>query len=245
MTPTFSDAGTGRCVLLLHGGGGPQTVAGFAALLAGNGFRVITPSHPGFGGSTRPSEITTIPQLAGLYADLLADLDLADVTVIGNSVGGWIASELALLVSPRVTRLVLVDAVGIEVAQHPVADFFALTFPELARLSYHDPAAFQIDPAKLNDEQRAVMAGNREALAVYAGTAMTDRSLRDRLGGIDIPTLVVWGSADRIVDPDYGRAYGAAIPGAEYALLPETGHLPQLESPQRLYDTVAEFVART
>ncbi len=242
---TYTDSGTGSPVLLLHGGGGPLTVAGLASLLAGSGFRVITPAHPGFGGSVRPVDVTTIPQVARLEADLLDELDLDDVTVIGNSIGGWIAAELALLASPRVSRVVLVDAVGIDVANHPVADFFSLTFPQLAQLSYHDPERFQIDPAALTPAQQAAMAGNREALAVYAGQAMTDATLRDRLGALGIPALVVWGTADRIVDPDYGRAFAAAIPGAEFVLLPETGHLPQLEAPEQLLDVVSSFVAKS
>jgi len=241
---TYTDAGSGRPFLLLHGGGGPLTVAAFAATLAATGVRVVTPTHPGFGGTARPDEVTSVPQLAALYAGLLDELDLHDVIVVGNSIGGWIAAELGLLASPRVTKLALVDAVGIEVSGHPVADFFSLTFPEVAELSYHDPARFAIDPTTFTLEQQAVLAGNRAALAVYAGT-MTDASLRTRLSAIDVPTLVVWGSADRIVDADYGRAFAAAIPGAEFALLPETGHLPQLESPQRLLDVLTGFAGRS
>lgn len=242
---TYTDNGSGRPALLLHGGGGPLTVASYGTMLADSGSRVITPSHPGFGGSPRPDEVTTIPQLAQLYVELLDELGVSDVTVLGNSMGGWIAAELALLASPRIARIVLVDAVGITVADHPVADFFSLTFPELAQLSYHDPEKFRIDPSSFSPEQQAVMAGNRAALAVYAAEGMTDPTLRERLAAVDIPVLVVWGTADRIADPDYGRAFADAIPGAEFALLPETGHLPQLESPQRLLDTVTEFVART
>jgi pimeloyl-ACP methyl ester carboxylesterase len=240
---TYSDQGAGRPVLLLHGGGGPLTVSGFGAQLAGAGFRVITPSHPGFGGSPRPENVTTIAQLAGLYAGLLAELDLTDVTVVGNSIGGWIAAELALLRFPAVGRIALVDAVGIEVADHPVADFFSLTFSQLAELSYHDPARFQIDPTALTPEQQAMMAGNRAALAVYTAAGMSDPTLRERLAGVDVPVLVVWGDADRIADVGYGRAYAEAIPGSEFQLLSETGHLPQLESPDKLRASIESFVS--
>src|SRR4051812_3912336 len=108
----FTDQGSGRRFLLLHGGGGPLSVAAFAERLA-TGNRVITPTHPGFGGTERPDALRTVRGLAELYATLLDELQLADVTVIGNSLGGWIAAELALLHSPRVSRLILVDAVGI------------------------------------------------------------------------------------------------------------------------------------
>jgi mannose-6-phosphate isomerase-like protein (cupin superfamily) len=163
--------------------------------------------------------------------------------VIGNSIGGWIASEMALLGSDRIGRLVLVDAVGIEVAGHPVVDFFSLTLDDVARLSYHDPDRFRIDPAVMSEAQRQVMAGNRAALAVYGG-AMTDPTLRERLGGVGVATLVLWGEADRIVDPDYGRAFAAAIPEARFRLLARTGHVPQIETPRQLLTAIREFTAR-
>jgi len=237
----LTEYGAGRPILLLHGGGGPQTVEPFGARLADElGVRVVVPTHPGFGGTARPDDLTTIAGLAREYAGLLDELELTDVTVIGNSIGGWIAAELALLQSPRVSALVIVDGVGIEVAGHPVADFFSLTFPEIAQLSYHDPERFRIDPTALPPEAQAVLAGNRAALAVYA-EKMVDPSLRERLSDIAVPTLVVWGDADRIADPDYGRAYAAAVPGARFELLPQTGHLPQLESPELLIDAVQRF----
>jgi pimeloyl-ACP methyl ester carboxylesterase/quercetin dioxygenase-like cupin family protein len=243
---TLTDRGQGRTFLLLHGGAGPQSVTGFAGLLAsddGGGARVIAPVHPGFDGTPRPDELTSIAGLAALYVALLDGLDLTDVTVVGNSIGGWIAAELALLGSDRVGRMVLVDAVGIEVAGHPVADFFSLTLDDVARLSYHDPERFRIDPAAMSETQREVMAGNRAALAVYGGS-MTDPTLRERLSGVGVPTLVLWGEADRIVDPDYGRAFAAAIPGARFQLLTGTGHVPQIETPRRLLATIRDFGAQ-
>src|SRR4051794_21266388 len=112
--------------LLLHGGAGPASVAGFATLLAESAptARVLAPAHPGFDGAPRPPEMTTIRQLAAYYAAQLDEQALDEVCVIGNSIGGWIAAELGLLHSPRVSRLVIVDAVGIETPGHPVADFF-------------------------------------------------------------------------------------------------------------------------
>ncbi|WP_305783102.1 alpha/beta fold hydrolase [Symbioplanes lichenis] len=240
ITLHVDEHGTGRPVLLLHGGAGPASVGGFAALLAGGGdLRVLAPTHPGFNGTERPASLTDIRGLARLYARLLDELDLSDVLVIGSSIGGWTAAELAALGSPRITRLVLVDAVGLDVPEHPVADFFALSFPELARLSYADPEKFRIDPEAMSPEARETMAGNRATLAVYAST-MTDPTLRGRLASIGVPTLVVWGEADGIVTPAYGKEYAAAIPGAHFAELPGAGHMPQLETPGLLLAAVRE-----
>jgi pimeloyl-ACP methyl ester carboxylesterase len=232
---TFTGYGTGRPVLLLHGGAGPQSVTGFAELLSRkNDFHVLVPVHPGFAGTTRPEDLAGIPSLAGFYQRLIDQLDLEDLTVMGNSIGGWIAAELALLRSPRISDLVLIDAVGIEVPGHPVADFFALTMDEVFSRSFHDPAPFRVDPAAMPPDARAIMAANRAALTAYAGQSMTDPSLASRLGALELTTLVLWGSSDRIADPDYGRAYAAAIPGARFELLRRTGHMPQQETPDQV-----------
>jgi pimeloyl-ACP methyl ester carboxylesterase len=239
---TITEQGEGQPVLLLHGGGGPQSVGAFGAVLtASHPARVITPVHPGFGGTPRPDSLATVAGLAAVYAELLAELDLRDVIVIGNSVGGWIAAELALLAGDRIASLVLADACGIVVAGHPVTDIFPLAPEELSRLSFYDPEAFRIDPAAMPDAQRRIMAGNRETLRVYGGQSMADPSLHARLSNISSRTLVVWGEADQIVDPDYGRAFAEAIPGATFMLIGRAGHLPQLETPDQLARAVWDF----
>ena len=238
---TVEERGDGRPYLVLHGGAGPPSVAVFAQQLAEKGHnRVLAPIHPGFGGTSRPDQLNTVAQLAVLYRGLLDDLGLEDVTVIGNSVGGWIAAELALLGSPRVTRMVLLDAVGIAVKDHPVADVSGLSLPEIQALSFHDPRPFRVDPATVSDAQKAIMVANASVLAVYTGSpAMADPTLLGRLSRITLPTLVLWGESDRIVEPLYGQAYAAAINGARFEVLPATGHLPQLESPDLVLQRIS------
>jgi pimeloyl-ACP methyl ester carboxylesterase len=239
---SVTEKGEGRPFLLLHGGGGPQTVTGFADLLAAQRpARIVIPTHPGFGGTPRPDSLAGVPGLAALYMALLADLGLRDVTVIGNSIGGWIAAEMAVLDTNRINSFVLVDAVGIEVPGHPIADFFSLTPKQVAELSYHDPDRFGIDPSKLSPEALKGMASNRATLAVYAGTSMHDAGLAKRLAGVTKATLVVWGDSDRIADVDYGRAFADAIPSGRFELLRDTGHLPQIETPGQLLDLVWAF----
>jgi pimeloyl-ACP methyl ester carboxylesterase len=237
---TVEERGEGRPVLLLHGGAGPQSVATFARLLAEkNQNRVLTPIHPGFGGTARPEALDSVAKLADLYRGLLDQLELDDVTVIGNSVGGWIVAEMAVRGSSRFRRIVLLDAVGIEVPDHPVADVSGLSVPEIQALSFHDPAPYRVDPATVPEAQKTVMAANAAALSIYAGSpAMVDPSLLARLGGIAIPTLVLWGASDRIVEPTYGQAYAAAINGARFEVLPATGHLPQMETPDLVLQAI-------
>jgi len=112
----------------------------------------------------------------------------------------------------------------------------------LSALSYHNPAAFRIDPATLSPDQVAARAANFQALKVYnQKQGMSDPKLRRRLARVRIPALVVWGESDGIVDPDYGRAYAQSLPDAHFKLIPEAGHVPQLEQPESLLTLVWEF----
>ncbi|WP_405878202.1 alpha/beta hydrolase [Streptomyces sp. NBC_01136] len=239
---TFGDRGQGHPFLLLHGGGG-QTVSPFAQLLAQQRqARVLTPFHPDFGGTARPDWLTDVPGLAQVYGRLLDDLDLTDVTVVGNSIGGWTAAELVLLGSDRISSVVIVNATGIHVPGHPVADPFSLTAAELSALSFHDPEKFRIDPSTFSEAQRAIAIANRAALQVYSSPhAMADPTLRERLAKVTHPTLVAWGESDQVVDADYGRAYAAAIPDARFELLPRTGHMPQIETPEQFLPLIWDF----
>jgi pimeloyl-ACP methyl ester carboxylesterase len=240
---TLRERGSGRPFLLLHGGAGPASFTSFADLLSTtNDARVMTLTHPGFGGTPRPEALKTVSDLAALYAALMNQLDLRDVTVVGNSIGGWIAAELSLLHSPRVSSVVLVDAVGIVIDGHPVADPFSMSLGDLMTRSYYNPDAFRIDPSKLPEGQRSAMAANRAALAVYGGNpSVGDPTLLGRLARVTVPTLVLWGEADRIGDPEYGRAYAAAIPPARFQLLAKTGHVPQIETPEQVRAAIWDF----
>jgi pimeloyl-ACP methyl ester carboxylesterase/mannose-6-phosphate isomerase-like protein (cupin superfamily) len=243
---SLAERGDGHPLLLLHGGAGPQSVDGFADLLAAQErARVLVPTHPGFGSTPRPAGLDSIAFLARLYVQMLGDLGLEDVTVVGNSIGGWIAAEIALLSSPRVSGVVLVDAAGLALPDHPAADFFALTMDQVADLAYYRPDAFRLDLDHLPDQLKAVMAGNQAALAAYAGPGLADAGLLGRLTAITVPVLVVWGEADRMIPVEHGEAYAQAIPGARFLLLPEAGHLPQLEAPDRLLAAVRDFTQAT
>ena len=136
----------------------------------------------------------------------------------------------------------LLDAVGIEVEGHPVADVSGLPLPEIQALPFHDPSPFRVDPAGIPDAQKAIVATNGAALAVYAGSpAMADPTLLGRLSGIATPALVLWGESDQIVEPFYGRTYAAAIAGACFAVLPATGHMPQMETPELVLQSIWDW----
>jgi pimeloyl-ACP methyl ester carboxylesterase len=229
---SLDDAGEGKPFLLLHGGGGPDTMTRFGQRFAeSHPARVLAPTHPGFAATARPEGLDTIGRLAALYVALLDDLGLTDVTVIGNSIGGWITVEMALIESPRISAIVLIDAVGIDVADEPVADFFTMGYDEFLERAFRNPEPFRIDPTSLSPAAQAAAAANRSALATYTGGQMNDPTLAERLGSLEVPTLVLWGDSDRIAGPEYGRAYANSIPKARFRVLTDVGHLPQIEKP--------------
>jgi len=236
-----TEYGAGQPFLLLHGGAGPQSVAGFGEMLAATGSQVIVPVHPGFGGTARPEHLHSMRGLALTYAHLLDELDLTGVTVIGNSVGGWIAAEMAIHASPRISGVVLVDAGGLQIEDHPAADFFSLTPDQVTEMAYYQPEKFRIDVAALPDQAKAAIAGNQAALRAYTAQGMTDPSLLGQLGSVRVPVLVVWGAADRIIPPEHGETFAKAIPGARLVVLDQAGHLPQLETPSALLAAVLDF----
>jgi pimeloyl-ACP methyl ester carboxylesterase len=237
----IEQAGTGRTVLLLHGGAGPMSVSAFSGDLA-QFKHVITPIHPGFAGTKRPDHMDRVKELARTYVTLIERARLHDVLVIGFSIGGWIAAEMATLRPAGVAGFVLVDAAGITVPGQSVLDVFSIAPNEIANFSYHTPEKYRIDPSKMTEQQAAGMKANFATLAVYGRAQnMQDPDLRDRLASVKTPAMVVWGESDRVVTPDYGRAYAAAFPNGRFELIPECGHMPQIEQPQRLRQLIREF----
>lgn len=234
--------GTGMTTaLILHGGGGPVTVAPIVEHLD-HTMRTLAPTHPGWNGVDRPEWMTGVDDYALSYLDLLEDNDLDDVLVVGSSLGGWLGAELALRDrGQRIRGLVLVDAVGVEVSGEPVVDFFSLDARGVAEHSYHDPDRFSVDPTTVPPEQLAVRAANMATMRLVFG-AMYDPKLLRRLARVRIPVLAIWGAADRIVTPAYGRAYAGAFPNGRFALVPEAGHLPQIERPEATLALLDELV---
>ncbi|MGW5249116.1 alpha/beta fold hydrolase [Streptomyces sp. NPDC004129] len=240
---TLAESGAGRPVLVLHGGGGPATVTGLADHLARTA-HVITPTHPGWNGTPRPDWLTGIDDLALAYLHLLHDRGLRDVLVVGSSLGGWIAAEMAVRDQAGIlTGLVLVDAVGVAVEGEPIRDFFALDARGLAEYAYHDSERFYVEPAEVPAAQLVLRQGNMAALHTFAGgPSMHDPKLLRRLGRVRIPVLALWGESDRIVTPAYGAAYAAAFGDGRLVVVPEAGHLPHIERPEATFAAIDAFL---
>ena len=242
---TLAEAGTGRTALVLHGGGGPATVQGIAAHLSG-AMHVLTPVHPGWDGTARPGWLAAIGDLAAAYLRLLQDEGRRDVLVIGSSIGGWIGADMAVRDDAGlIGGLVLIDSVGVLVEGQPIRDFFSLDARGVAEYSFHDAERFYVDPATVPPEQAAQRAANMATMRVFAGDPyMHDPGLAARLGRVEIPVLVLWGDSDRIVTPGYGQALAAALPQAQFAVISQAGHLPQLEQPDATFGALDAFIGK-
>ncbi|OKK16331.1 hydrolase [Streptomyces sp. CB00455] len=246
MSLTLSEAGAGRPVLILHGGGGPATVSGLAGRLSRNA-HTITPVHPGWDGTHRPDWLTGIDDLALAYLRLLHERRLRDVLVVGSSLGGWTAAEMAVRDTAGViTGLVLIDPVGVHIATEPITDFFALDARGVAEHSWHDPDRYYLDPADIPADQLAIRQSNMATMRTLAGDpSMHDPELLCRLGRVQVPALLLWGESDRIVTPAYGAAYSAAFGNGRLEVIPEAGHLPQIEQPEATFALIEAHLRRT
>jgi pimeloyl-ACP methyl ester carboxylesterase len=237
--------GAGRAILLLHGFQTVDPQARFLDLLARHG-EVIAPSNPGFAHSPRPRDFDTVYDLVHLYLELLDTLPGDKVTLIGFSFGGWLAAEVAVACSHRLARLVLVDPVGIKISDREtpdILDVFEKSPGEVRRRSWHDPDRFAPDFNAMSDEALTTYARNREALCLYAWHPyMYNPQLPRWLGRIKVPTLLVWGESDRVVTPDYGRAYSRLIPGSRFELIERAGHHPEIEQPEAFAERVSRFL---
>jgi pimeloyl-ACP methyl ester carboxylesterase len=239
------EGGTGAPVLFLHGASGVTAGDPFLTLVA-KSRRVIAPSHPGFGRSSLPEWLDSADDIAHIHLELMDKLGLDKVDVIGCSVGGWIASEIASKAPERINRLVLVGPVGVKVGsvdRLDIPDMFAMPQDKLAKLIFHDPAKHRPDMAAMTDEQIAIMVRNRETLALITWEPyMHNPKLKHRLHRVTAPALFVRGESDGLISADYLQKYAALLPNARTDAIAQAGHAPQAEQPAALADKVLQFL---
>jgi pimeloyl-ACP methyl ester carboxylesterase len=239
--------GAGPTLLYLHphiGLTGAQPFLDAAATR----FAVHAPSHPGFGRSALPRHLTSVDDLAYVYLDLIEQLALDRIVLVGSSFGGWLAAEIATKASPRIARLVLIDPLGIRVSPEAdnadIVDFFATKQAELDRLAYHDPARARLDHTAMSEEDAYIHFRNRESAALFGWSPyMNNPKLKHRLHRVRVPTLVLWGESDFIATANYGQRYASLIPGASFAVIEHAGHFPHIEQPQAVADQIIAFGA--
>jgi len=238
------ERGAGRPLVFLHAENGMTPALAAIEELAKSA-HVIAPTHPGFGRSDIPAGMRTVDDLSYFYLDLLDRLDLRDIIMVGVSLGAWLAAEIAVKSTARLSRLVLANAVGIKVGDRQmrdIADIFAITEPEYFDMTYCDPNVGRHDYKALPDAEVLAAARAREATARLAWNPyFHNPRLKSRLHRVRIPTLFLWGLHDRMLSEAYGRAYCTMIPGARFETIERAGHFPHQEQPKVFAERVLAF----
>jgi pimeloyl-ACP methyl ester carboxylesterase len=235
-------AGEGDPLVFFHGAG---TVTGFDCLLPlAERFRLVVPHHPGYGASADDTSIDDIHDYVRHYLDLFDLLGIDRLSLVGHSMGGYMAATFAVYEASRITSLVLASPTGLRVKEHPTADVFAIPDEELLGRLTANPAIF---------EGKVPMPPPPEFLAErYRESTSTARLLWDRmydlklpkwLHRLTMPTLVIWGDRDAIIPVEQAAVWAELIPGATTTILPGLGHLLFDESREAV-DAVGDFVAQ-
>jgi pimeloyl-ACP methyl ester carboxylesterase len=238
--------GRGEPLLVLHGAGGNRGWLQYLQALSQH-FRVYVPDHPGFGASDQPEWIVSVPDLACFYLWALEDLGLTRLRVMGFSMGGWLAAEMAVMCPQLFECMVLVGAAGVRPTQGEITDIFLLSPAEMIAKMFYDPKQVpeydQVYGRQPTQEEQDILNRNREMAArITWKPYMHDPRLPSLLRRLRLPTLVVWGRQDAIVPVNCGERYHQNIRGSRLVIMEQCGHVPQIEKPQEFVNIVAEFL---
>jgi pimeloyl-ACP methyl ester carboxylesterase len=234
--------GSGEPLIYLHGASGACWLP-FLQTLTQN-YDVIAPEHPGFGESDNPDWLDNIHDLAFFYLDVIEALNLDPVHLVGNSLGGWIAAELAVRNTQRLASLTLAGSAGLYVADVEQMDSFLATDEQRMRAFFYNPKRAEAMIARVLDPKQEETALRNQA--TVAKLVWQPRSHDPHLGKwlhrIDVPTLLIWGDHDRMFPIEHAQAFAKAIPGAELVVIPKCGHVPQIEKPDEFVAALETFL---
>src|SRR5215216_14770 len=235
--------GSGPPLLFLHGASGAGAWLSCMESLAGR-FDVMVPEHPSFGESDTPDWLDNIHDLAYFYLDFLDDLDLDRVHLVGVSLGGWLAAEVAIRDTRRLASLTLVGAAGLHVKGVEQIDPFLRSDEQRIRDFFHDQTcADAMIERLLRPELEDIAMKNRIATAKLSWQPRSyDPHLHKWLHRIDVPTLLLWGDNDRLFPKDYAAAYQQFIPDAKAVIIPACGHLPHVEKASVFVSELQNFI---
>lgn len=236
----YHEKGEGQALLYLHGYNGMKAWASFQEILSQQ-FRVIAVEHPGFGESQRPDWVKTMDDLTFFYLDILDALKIDRAHVIGSSLGGWLAADLASRYSHRIDKLILVGAMGLHLLDPTYPDIYMISEEEHRELRYDDPKQTVEEEASFLETARA----NTMTARLAWNPRFHDPKLKFRLHRLIAPTLLVWGESDGIVPLAYAHRYQQLIPHARLEIVARSGHVPQFEQPESFCSTVTEFLRKT
>ena len=252
------EAGSGDPLLYLHGAADMHGAAAdpfaFHDALAGT-FKLIAPAHPGCVGTDEDDSLESIDDLVFHTLEVMDALGLERVNVVGNSVGGWLAAELAARNPERVAKLVLIGATGLFVSGSPIGDLFMAVQPrnggiaDLRSMLFSDgegDLAQEIFPDEHADKplgMRRYQVFRFSSRIGFKPPYFYHPKLRDRLHRYEGAALVVWGGGDNFVPVSHAAAYGEALAGGTVELIDGCGHAVILEAPDAVAGKVTAFLS--
>ena len=242
------EAGKGRDLLFLHGAGGHMVDDPLLAALA-NKYRVVAPLLPGYGQSGGEDGLRDMLDVTLHTLDVLEKLELEKPIVVGHSMGGMIAAEMAAIAHTEITKLCLIAPAGLWLDDHPIVDIFSRLPYELPGLLFHDAEAGgrlltagggnMEDPEFL--KQFLVMNARRMGMAGKLLFPIPDRGLTGRLHRITARTLIVWGKEDALIPPVYGDAFKKVISKSKLVKVAQAGHAVGQEKPAAVLKAIHDF----
>jgi pimeloyl-ACP methyl ester carboxylesterase len=235
----FREAGGGATLLFLHGAGGSAWYP-LLELLAGH-YRVIAPEHPGFGRSVTPEWMLSVGDLAYFYLDVMEVMGLRDAHVVGHSLGGWTAAEIAIRNTSRLNSLTLMSPAGCR-ADVPFGDIFMWDAETTARAQFHDQKLAEERIKLLPQTDLDVALQNKATVARLAWSPrLHNPQLPYWLHRIDVPTLLIWGGEDKIVPYACHKPFMDGIKGARLVALAESGHALHTERARECNEAIMKF----
>ncbi|MFW6125103.1 MAG: alpha/beta fold hydrolase [Pirellulales bacterium] len=239
--------GDGPPLVYLHSAAGETMWTPVHRALAAR-YTLYAPAHPGFDQSEGLDRVEDIEDMVWHYVDLLHQLGLDRVPIVGFSLGGWIGVELAVRHPQRVSKLVLADAAGLHVDGAPMADLFVDDVQQLREMAFYDPAgtlAQYAMPEQMDEQQTLLMLRAREATARIAWNPyLHNPKLPAHLHRLACPVLILWGRDDKLIPLAHGQRYAELIPGATLQVFDQTGHMLPLERGEEFVRATLEFLAR-
>ena len=251
------EGGSGDPLLFLHGFGGLKWTP-FLERLSGT-HTVIAPHTPGFGQSTGTEKLDDIHDLIFFYLDLLDELGLDRLPLVGHSLGGMFAAELAATQPERFTHTVLASPFGLWDDADPVSDLFVISLEELAAAMYTDttlpeavaiataPQAHmtEVDPTSKDGQitiRYLVERAKSMSTAAKYLWPIPNRGLSKRLHRVSQPSLVIWGENDGIIPATYAKKFAAALTNATAHILPNAAHMVLEEQPDRAAELIDDLL---
>lgn len=253
------EGGSNSPLLFLHGIAGLDQTP-FLDRLAKN-HTVIAPRTPGFGESTGTESLDDIHDLVFFYLDLLDEIGLSNVPLVGHSLGGMFAAEIAAVQPDRFTHVALVSPFGLWDDARPIIDLFSVPLPELAAAMYanakSEPAVAiatapqarmtEVDP-DTEDGQATIRylverAKSMSTAAKYLWP-IPNRGLSKRLNRVRQPAAVIWGADDGIIPASYAQTFADAMPNASVHVINEAAHMVVEEQPEQVATVIEELIRR-